>query len=101
MYALEPTQPRTPLALVAARAPCWLTFDLVSNGTPRFFTEELLCSGVPLYALLNRAAGSQVQHFAVFVELHEVPLRPLLQPYTTTKCEINKLLCNVSCIRFS
>lgn len=92
--ALVLPQPRTPLALVASRAPRWLRSDLVSTGTPSSFTEELLCSGVPLYALVNRAAGPHVQDSAAFVELHEVPLSPLLQPSSTMKYEITTLPCN-------
>lgn len=94
MHALVLPQPRTPLALVASRAPRWLRSDLVSTGTPSSFTEELLCSGVPLYALVNRAAGPHVQDSAAFVELHEVPLSPLLQPSSTMKYEITTLPCN-------
>lgn len=35
-------QPKTPLALVVARAHCWLMFNLVSTRTPRALLIELL-----------------------------------------------------------
>jgi len=75
-------QPRTPLAFYITSARCWLMFNLVSIKTPRAFSAKLLPKlDSTQCALVPGAVPPQVQDFAFpFVEFHEVPVSPLLQP---------------------
>ena len=74
--------PRIPLAFLATRAHCWPMGNLLSTSTPRSFSAELPPAGQPQPVLVHWGCHPpQVQDPTLaFVELHEVPLCPALQP---------------------
>ncbi|KAK4832039.1 hypothetical protein QYF61_020554 [Mycteria americana] len=61
---------------------CWLMFNSVSTRIPQvLFCQAAFQLAGPQHILVPGVVPSQVQDFALFlVELHEIPVGPLLQP---------------------
>lgn len=79
---LSLAQRRIPFTFFATRARFWLVFNLVSTRTRRAFSAELLSSWMaPAYICAwgcsSPGAGLCT---SVLVELHVVPISPILQP---------------------
>ncbi|PKU29465.1 glycoprotein xg [Limosa lapponica baueri] len=73
--------PRMLLAFLATMAHFWLTGILLSTRTPRSFPHSCSPAGQPQCVLVQGAIPPQVQHPTLaFVEFHQVPLCPALQP---------------------
>ena len=65
----------------AARAHCWLVFNLVSTRMPRSFCKAAFQLVGPQHVLVHGVILLQVQNSAFhFAELHKVPVGPFLQP---------------------
>lgn len=74
-------QPRVPLATFVAKSHCWLTFSLVTTRR----SQVLFCHGAfqlgdLQHVLVPGIVPPHVLNFALFVELHEVPITLFLLP---------------------
>jgi len=75
-------QSKLPLDFYAVRACCWLTSNLVSTRTPRSFSAKLLSSqsAHSMYWCLGLFLPTCKALHVTFVQPHEVPVDPFLQP---------------------
>ena len=72
-------QPRIPFDFFAARALCWLKFNLVS--TKVLFCQAAFQPSGSQHIPVPGVVPPQVHDFALLlVELHDVPVGPFLQP---------------------